>query len=69
VRKQYGHSSGTIYSIKFDKKKRTITYYKDKSLIGIYYNEIDKKLKLFPAISFHSVNDSIEFIKNPKLKK
>jgi len=64
----YGFSSGTIYSIKWDKKKGTIEYWKDKQYCGVYYTNIDKKIKLFPAISFNNQGDELEFVKNPKVK-
>jgi hypothetical protein len=66
---QHGYSSGIVYSIKFDKKKRIISFYKDKVCLGNYYENIDKKLKLYPAVSFNNNGDAIELIKNPKLKK
>jgi len=63
-------TQGTIYGAKYDKKKKTITYFKGSTSLGVGYSDIKIKKKedeLVPALEFTTCNMVVELIK-PKFK-
>jgi len=60
-------SQGTVYGVKYNKGKGTVTYYKNGQSMGVAYTGLDKKVILFPAFDFDTQNGEIEFVK-PKFK-
>jgi len=63
-------TQGTIYGAKYDKKKKTISYYKGTQFLGIGYNDVKLKKKedeLFPALEFTTANMVVDIVK-PKFK-
>jgi len=61
-------AQGTVYSIKFDKKKGEITYFLNGATMGLAYSGLDKKLDLYPAFDFCTSGGEVELVK-PKFKK
>jgi hypothetical protein len=46
-------SNGTIFGAKFDRKKKTVSFYKDGVFIHTPFGKIDKSLKLIPVIEVY----------------
>jgi len=66
----YDLTVGVIYSAEYNKKKKTITFYKNGENLGVAFANVDKKVELFPAFDFYNNGSTIEFVKfKNKVKK
>jgi len=58
---------GTVFGLKYDKKKKTITLFKGKDSQGVLYDNVPKGIKLLPVFDMTQSGGSVEFIK-PEFK-
>jgi hypothetical protein len=62
------YNQGTVYGFVYDKKKGTLTIYKNGTKLGVAVDNI-KKLELYPAFDFYYQNATAELVKAKFSKK